>query len=49
MITEEEFNGSWSIENKITTNRSNKKMRGFYNQRSFKIVRINVYNNLEVK
>jgi hypothetical protein len=31
------------LDNKITLNRSNKKLKGFFNQRSFKLAHIQIY------
>ncbi len=41
LITAEDYN-NWSLDNKITLNRSNRKHCGFFNQRSFKIVHLKI-------
>jgi hypothetical protein len=39
LLSKEDFD-VWTLDNKITLNRANKKHKGFFNQRSFKIVHL---------
>ncbi len=47
MINKEDYE-NWTLDNKITLNRSNRKLKGFFNQRSFKMVHLQLYIDKEI-